>query len=197
MIVDPASLAAADRYRLLISAVVPRPIAWTTTVSADGTVNLAPFSFFQGVGSSPPTIMLAFGRRRDGSPKDTTRNILDSGEFVVNLVPEGQTEVMVRSSAELAPEVSEVERLDLAVLPSREVRPPRLAVSPVNLECRLVRHLEIGGSTVVFGEVLVFHLDDGVLDDAGRVDAQRLRPVGRLGGALYARLGDVFSVPRP
>jgi flavin reductase (DIM6/NTAB) family NADH-FMN oxidoreductase RutF len=197
MKVDPSTLDKAGNYFFLISAVVPRPIAWVTTRDGAGTVNLAPFSFFQGVSSNPPTIMLAFGRRRDGSLKDTHRNIVETGEFVVNLVSEDATRVMVESSADLPPDESEVEKLGLEVLPSERVAPPRLALSAVSLECRLDRHLPVGSSTVVFGEVLLYHVEDAVLDEKGRVDAERLRPVARLGGNRYAALGRIFDEPRP
>jgi flavin reductase (DIM6/NTAB) family NADH-FMN oxidoreductase RutF len=195
MKIDPAELDRKRNYFLLISALVPRPIAWVTSRSAGGTVNLAPFSFFQGVGSSPPTLMLAFARRRDGSPKDTPSNILETGEFVVNLVREEQASLVEASAADLPPGVNEAERLGLELLPSEKVAPPRLASSPVSLECHLAEHLEISGSTVLFGEVLLYHLAKEVLDDRGTVDPEKLRPLARLGGPHFASLGRVFSVP--
>lgn len=195
MKVDPAELDRKENYFLLISALVPRPIAWVTSRSAAGAMNLAPFSFFQGVGSNPPTLMLAFARRRDGSPKDTPANILETGEFVVNLSREDQAPLVEASAADLPPEVSEAERLGLELLPSDRVAPPRLAVSPVSLECRLVEHLEISGSTVLFGEVLLYHLAEEVLDERGTVDPGKLRPLARLGRRNYASLGEVFSLP--
>jgi flavin reductase (DIM6/NTAB) family NADH-FMN oxidoreductase RutF len=195
MKIDPAELDRKRNYFLLISAIVPRPVAWVTSRSAQGVMNLAPFSFFQGIGSDPPTLMLAFARRRDGSPKDTPRNILETGEFVVNLTREEQASLVESSAADLPPEVSEAERLGLELLPSEKVAPPRLAISPISLECRLAEHLEISGSTVLFGEVVLYHLDDEVLDERGTVDPEKLRPLARLGGPNFASLGRVFSLP--
>jgi flavin reductase (DIM6/NTAB) family NADH-FMN oxidoreductase RutF len=191
--IDPAGLDRRGNYQLLISAIVPRPVAWVTSQSREGVANLAPFSFFQGVGSNPPTLMLAFGRRRGGSPKDTPRNILETGEFVVNLAGADQVALVEASAADLPPEVSEAEHLGLELLPGEKVAAPRLAASTVSLECRLVEHLEIAGSTVLFGEVVLYHLADEVLDEDGRVDPGKLRPLARLGGPSFASLGEIFT----
>lgn len=195
--IDPTTLSRSRNYFQLISTVVPRPIAWVTSLDAGGCVNLAPFSFFQGITSDPPTVMLSFGRRRNGRLKDTPSNILSSGEFVVNLVTRELAEAMVESSADDPPGESEAERLGLAVASSEKVAPPRLAVSPLSLECRLVRHLEVGKSLVIFGEVLLYHVDESVLDEQGLIDPARLGAVARLGGQLYATLGEIFEIPRP
>jgi flavin reductase (DIM6/NTAB) family NADH-FMN oxidoreductase RutF len=194
MILDPAEAGKKRSYLLLVSAVVPRPIAWATTIDASGRVNVAPFSFFQGIGASPPSIMLAFGKRRDGSPKDTAANILGTEEFVVNLVTEASAAAMAATAENFPPEVSEAERLGMDLVASTRVAPPRLACSPVSLECRLIGQTEVGGSTVIFGEVVLFHVDDTVLDEDGTIDPDKLRPVSRLGGQLYAKLGDVFEI---
>ncbi len=197
MILDPDGLSAPDRYRLLISAVVPRPIAWVTTVSPGGVVNAAPYSFFNGISGTPPLVQFCAGRRRDGSEKDTLRNARDTQEMVVNVVPNTLAREMVATSEEFPPEVSEPEVVGLALAPSEVVKPPRLALSPVSLECRLERLIPFGGTTMVVGRVLRVHVRDD-LYVKGQVDFDGLRPVGRLGGASYLDpVTGRFEIPRP
>ncbi len=195
MEIDAASLDSAAAYRLLVGAVVPRPIAWITTVSSSGLVNAAPFSCYTFVCNDPPMLAINIGRR-DEHLKDTARNIRDNGEFVVNIVVEDLLESMHATSAECGPEISEVEALRIAVAPSIAVRPPRIAASPVNLECRLDRVMELGRlrNQLVFGSIVHFHVADAVYE-RGRIDSEKLKPVGRLGGRRYARLGDVVNLP--
>ncbi|WP_423225437.1 flavin reductase family protein [Candidatus Amarolinea aalborgensis] len=194
----PASLGPRDAYRLLISVLVPRPIAWVASQGADGSVNLAPFSFFGGVGNYPPTIMVAIGQRQ-GRPKDTLRNIQETGEFVVHIVDETLAPAMNVTSGEYAYEVNEFELAHLATVPSLEVRPPRLAAAPVALECKVSQLVPVDGTTytMVLGRVLHFHVREGLLRPNGLVDADLLRPVARLGGDEYATLGAVFEMQRP
>jgi len=195
---DGERLDADTAYRLLVGSVVPRPVAWVTTVDEAGRVNAAPFSSYNYVASSPPMLAINI-TTRPGSPgglKDTARNIARSGGFVVNVVTEANMELMHRSAGDYPPEVSEVELLGIPTLPSRHVQPPRLAVSPIQMECRLERIVPLGRglNTLYIGEVVAFHLSHEVYD-GHRIDVTRLRPVARLGGPYYAGLGEIFHRP--
>jgi flavin reductase (DIM6/NTAB) family NADH-FMN oxidoreductase RutF len=194
----PDELPPRDAYRLLISVVVPRPIAWVSTIGADGTPNLAPFSFFNAVGGVPPIIMFSVGQRR-GTAKDTLRNVRETGEFVVNLVSQELGEAMNQTSGEWPYEVNEFELAGLATGPSVDVRPPRVAAAPVAMEARVTQIVPVEGtySTMVLGQVLRYHIRDGLLRPNGLVNATLLRPLARLSGDEYATLGDVFAMPRP
>ncbi len=188
-------------YRLLISAVTPRPIAWVTSVDREGRVNLAPFSFFNAFGADPPVVIIAPNRKRDGSKKDTLANCEATGQFVVNAAVAELADQMNLSSAELPHGESEVELAGLHVVPSIKVAPPRLAESPINLECNVRQILPIGGgaysANLVIGEVVVFHVADHVLDERGRIDPRKVRTIGRLGGNQYCRTDDLFEMRRP
>jgi flavin reductase (DIM6/NTAB) family NADH-FMN oxidoreductase RutF/uncharacterized damage-inducible protein DinB len=196
MLVDPARLAAPDLYKLMISVVVPRPIAWVSTLSPEGVANAAPFSYFQALSSHPPMVMVSVGPRRGGAPKDTRRNIEATREFVVNIVSESSASPMVRTSVDHPPETSEFDIVGLERARSEKVRPPRIAESAVAMECRLDRVLEIGSSAICIGEVLLFHIREDVLGADGTVDPWKLRPLGRLGGADYAPLREVTAIGR-
>jgi flavin reductase (DIM6/NTAB) family NADH-FMN oxidoreductase RutF len=195
----PAELSPSRNYFLLTSLLVPRPIAWVTSRSPAGVVNVAPFSFYGGISGNPPIFGLGISRRADGSRKDTARNAIETGQFVVHLSEREQIDAMVASSAELAPEESEAEALGLELVDSQQVAVPSLAAARVRLECRLYGHHEVGNGPVDFlmGEVVAFVLADGLLDEAGRVREEELHPVSRLGGALYAPVESRFSVQRP
>ncbi|NKC29480.1 flavin reductase family protein [Falsiroseomonas selenitidurans] len=196
--VDGATLDTATAYRLLVGCVVPRPIAWITSIDAAGRVNAAPFSSYNYVATSPPMLAINIATRAgtDGQVKDTARNIRDSGEFVVNVATEATMEAMHQSAQDFPPEVSEAEALGLALLPSRLVRPPRIAAAPVQMECRLDRIVPLGRgiNTLYIGEVVAFHLRGDVYDGT-RVDSAALRPVARLGGPFYATLGEIIERP--
>ena len=197
---DPAARDARANYHFLTSAVAPRPIAWVTTVDATtGVINAAPFSWFNAVCADPPMLMLAIQPRPDGSPKDTARNIRATGEYVVNVAPKAALDAMVQSSGDYAPDVSEVELLGLATAPSRKVRPPRLAASPVHFECRLAQEIPLGRgpTSLLLGEVVHFAADDAVLDARGNVDPARLTLLGRLGGSEYVGTAAHFTAKRP
>ena len=194
MQVDPASLEPSDVYRLMISVIVPRPIAWVSTRSPDGVLNAAPFSYFQALGGKPPMVMIAVGRRRAGEPKDTWRNIEATGEFVVNMVGERSGPAMVRTSVDHPYGVSEFEQVGLTPVASERVAPPRIAECGVAFECRLERILDLAGSGVIVGRILLFWLDDALLDADGRVDPLKLRPLGRLGGKNYATIGELLQI---
>lgn len=187
-----------DSYRLLTSVVVPRPIAWVSSVGADGSSNLAPFSFFNGVSGSPPTVMFSVGQRR-GSPKDTLRNVQETGEFVVNFVDETLAEAMNLTAGEWPYETDEFELAGLETVAAVDVRPPRVAAALAAMEARVTQIVPVEGtpSTMVVGRVVRFHLREGLLRPNGQADAALLRPLARLGGTEYATLGRIFSMERP
>ena len=195
MIVNPSSLPERESYRLMISAFVPRPIAFVSTRSRAGVDNCAPFSYSMGVASHPMVLAISVGER-DGRPKDTARNILDTREFVVNLVTEATAEKMNVASGDYAEGVSEFSEAGLTPAPSEAVRAPRVAESPVNFECRLLRAVQVADNTVFFGEAMRLHIDDAVMTN-GLVDIRKLKAIGRLGGLRYCRTQDVFEMPRP
>ncbi|MBU4610259.1 flavin reductase family protein [Achromobacter sp. GG226] len=195
--VDGAQLDTETAYRLLVGSVVPRPVAWITTIDTDGRVNAAPFSSYNYVATSPPMLAVNIALRpSDGAIKDTARNIALTREFVVNVATESTMELAHRSAEEYPPHVSEAEALGLELLPSRHVRAPRLAASPIHMECRLDQAVVLGRgvNTLYIGEVVAFHLSHEVFDGR-RVDAEKLRPIARLGGPFYAGLGEIFHRP--
>ncbi|MGX9964629.1 flavin reductase family protein [Roseomonas sp. F4] len=195
--IDGEGLDTATAYRLVVGCVVPRPIAWITTVDAQGRVNAAPFSSYNYVATSPPMLAINIAARAgDGAMKDTARNIRENGEFVVNVATEATMEAMHLSAQEFPPDESEVEALGLELLPSRRVKPPRLAATPVQMECRLDQAVVLGRgvNTLYIGEIVAFHLSSTVFDGS-RVDSAKMRPVARLGGPYYAALGEIFDRP--
>jgi flavin reductase (DIM6/NTAB) family NADH-FMN oxidoreductase RutF len=198
MRIDFARLAARERYRWMIATILPRPIAFVSTVSAAGQPNLAPFSFFSGVTSEPPIVTVAIASRRGGVTKDTLRNIEETGELVINLVSEPMAEAMVLCSGDWPPEQNEFELSGFTELPSERVRPPRVAESPVSMECRLVQTVRVGEpeAAIVLAEILLLHADDDVLSD-GLPDPRRMRLLARLGGDTYTTLGELLTIPRP
>jgi flavin reductase (DIM6/NTAB) family NADH-FMN oxidoreductase RutF len=199
MELDPNAIGAAAAYKLLIGCVVPRPIAWVSTVDAAGVRNLAPFSFFMGVCGEPPTIAFSSGPR-EGGRKDTVRNAERSGEFVVNVVDDAHAEAMNATSGEYAPDVDEFTVAGLAAAPSVRVKAPRVATAPISLECRVAKTVRIGRGphSVVFGEIVHIHVRDDLYDAVtGRIDVAALHPVGRLAGHKYSRTHDVFEMKRP
>jgi flavin reductase (DIM6/NTAB) family NADH-FMN oxidoreductase RutF len=201
MRLDFTALPAREVYDWMTRTILPRPIAWVSTVSRDGKTNLAPFSFFQGVTSNPPTLMFVPVNARDGSKKDTVRNVEEVREFVVNLVPFALAEKMNATAALLPYGESEFEKFGIAAAPSERVRPPRVAAAPVSFECTLDRIVLIGegplAANVIFGRILLVHVSDGVLDGAGKPDAAKLDLVGRLGGESYTRTAQRFDLKRP
>jgi flavin reductase (DIM6/NTAB) family NADH-FMN oxidoreductase RutF len=199
MELDPNAIGEAAAYKLLIGCVVPRPIAWVSTVDAAGVRNLAPFSFFMGVCGEPPTIAFSSGPR-EGGRKDTVRNIEAGGDFVVNVVDDAHAEAMNATSGEYAPEVDEFAVAGLPAAPGVRVKAPRVATAPIGLECRLVEIVRIGRGphSVVFGEIVYLHVRDDLYDAAtGRIDVAALRPVGRLAGHMYSRTHELFELKRP
>ena len=197
---DPAALPPNGMYKLLISSVVPRPIAWVSSVDASGVRNLAPFSYFMAITDDPPTIAFSCSYRGAGADgkKDTLRNVEATGEFVVNVVDDDRAAQMNVTSGDYPPEVDEFEMADLSVAPGARVRAPRVADAPISMECRLDRVVPVGRANLVLGRIVYMHVRDGLYDAAtGRVDMRRLRPVGRLAGNLYTHVHDIFEMKRP
>ncbi len=195
MQIDPLLHSKADNYRLLTNLVVPRPIAWVTTLSEDGVVNLAPFSFFNAVGSDPIYIVISIGLRDSGGSKDTAKNILERGEFVVNLVTEALFDAMNISAADFPPGISELSAANLHPAPSVRIGAPRVMESEASMECRLHSSQKLGENTLIIGEVVMFHVADPLLG-SGR-HAENFAPIGRLGSpSAYCRTTDRFSIPR-
>jgi flavin reductase (DIM6/NTAB) family NADH-FMN oxidoreductase RutF len=190
-----SELDVAGAYKLIIGCVVPRPIAWITSISAAGRVNAAPFSSYNYVSHSPPMVAVNIGLRA-GKLKDTARNILETREFVVHAATEAARQQMHDCSADFAPEESEPEALGIELIPSRFVRPPRIAASPVHMECRLDQAVRLGtgNNTLYIGEVIAFHLSPAVFDGE-KVDSAALRPLARLGGPYYTTLGTIIHAP--
>ena len=201
MQIDPQVIAHEELYRQMVRLVTPRPIAWVSTVSNTGLTNLAPFSYFNAVGSKPPTLMFCPANRPDGQKKDTLANIEQTGEFVVNLVSFDLAEKMNQTSAGYDRETSEFEACGLTPAPSLQVRPPRVAESRAQFECRLhsITHLATGpgAANVVIGHILLIHVADEMFDERGRVDPARIDTIGRMGGMSYARTTDRFEIDRP
>ncbi|CAN5735649.1 flavin reductase family protein [soil metagenome] len=196
-------LEANDLRRTVFNAIVaPRPIGWVSTTDADGVCNLAPFSHFNLVSTAPVVLMFSCNTPADRSEKDTIANIRATGEFVVNMVSHAQVEQMNATSAPSPRGVDEFELVGIEKAPSVHVRPPRVKASPTAMECRLLRFVdiepEVDGdtrSTVVFGRVIGIYIEDGYINEQGRFDTARARPMTRLGGNQYAEAGPVFELP--
>jgi len=186
-------------YALLASLVTPRPIAWVSTLSPDGVVNIAPFSFFNLLGANPPILGFCPGDRADGTPKDTARNIRLTHEFVVNLVDESTAEAMNRTAASLPYGVSELQSAGLTTAPSSTVKPPRIAESPASLECKEWGTLQIGGNRLVIGLIKRVQVHDELVDaQTQRIRTDRLHVIGRMASPhWYCRTQDRFEMIRP
>ncbi len=201
MQIDPASLPTREVYALLTSAIVPRPIAWLGTRSAEGVDNLAPFSYFMGVGSRPPSLAVSVARARGAGGlvlKDTARNILDTEVFTVSIVSRPRVRAMAVTAGRWPPEADEFAEAGLRAVPGTRVDAPWPEGARVAMECRLLRHVDLDTTSLFVGEVLLVHVDEAALAADGRtVDPRALDPVGRLGGDLYASLGELFAVRPP
>lgn len=201
MQLDFSFLSARDAYRWMISTIVPRPIAWVSTISPDGVTNLAPFSFFQGVCANPPTLMFVPVNNRQGDPKDTIRNIEAVPEFAVNLVSHELGQAMSNTAALLPYGESEFATFGIEPAVSEKIRPPRVAAAPVAYECILDRIVHIGegplAANVVFGRILALHMRDELLGDDGLPDTRKLDLIGRMGGDDYTTTRDTFTMERP
>ena len=201
MIIDPKNQTFQENHKLMIGSIVPRPIALVSTISKNGIKNLAPFSYFNGVCSQPPTIMFAPARRGwDGSEKDTLVNIKDTKEFTINIVSESFVEKMVICGTDFKSDIDEFNASKLTQISSKKVTPPIVKESKVCFECKLTQIVQIGeneagGGFIVIGEIVLFHIDDKVYDK-GHLNLDKLDPVGRLAGDWYTRSKDNFKVIR-
>ena len=199
MIIDPTTIPAPTMYRVLIGSVVPRPIAFVSTISADGVLNLAPFSFFNAFCADPPVV--GFGPVWRNPPKDTIANIRATREFVVNVVSEDIAEAMNVCSAEFPPDVDEFRQSRLTPIPSVVVKPPRVQESRINMECLLLQVIDFSekpqGGSLVLGQIVRLHVDDEIIDASYKIDPDKLRAIGRMGGPEYARTRDRFTMLRP
>lgn len=195
MIIDPNTIDPQDCYKLLIGSVVPRPIAWTSTVSTEGVRNLAPFSFFTVASRNPPTLCISIGPRtnEDQPIKDTLDNIQETGEFVINIVSLPLSNTMHESAKGHPPEADEFEKAGLTPAPSEAVEAPRVEEAGVSMECVLDRVLPIGGDHLVLGRMVRFHVRDDLYED-GRINVAKLEPLGRLAGN-YTRVETIFELP--
>lgn len=206
MEIDPAQLDPADRYKLLIGGIVPRPIAFVSSQSPEGRVNLAPFSFYSGVGSDPMALLFCPSNKPDGTDKDTMRNVLPPGEgglgeFVVSAVSESFERRMAAAAEPLAYGQSEFELAGLTPAASVRVRPPRVAESPLSFECVTMQVVRLNpgapaGGNVVIGRVVHVHAAEGLVSERYHVDPARLAAIGRMGGMGYCRTRETFEMPR-
>lgn len=195
MEIDPTPQTMRENYKLMTGLIVPRPIAWVTTLTPEGKVNLAPFSAFTFCSHKPPMVAISIGHR-EGQLKDTGHNMLRDKEFVVNIADRSLLDALHQSSAHYAPDESETEALGLETQTSSVVAPPRLAAAPASMECRLHTSLPLGeeGNRLMIGEVLRFHIADHLVRD-GKVETRELDPIARLGGPKYATLGEILTMP--
>ena len=198
----PEQMAPRAPYHLLTSIAAPRPIAWVSTIDGKGVPNLAPFSFYNAVAGFPPTIMFSVSYRVRKKPriKDTLRNVETIGEFVSHVVDEVLADAMIKTSADLPPGVNEFKIAKLETVPSIDVRPPRIAVAPVAMECRVTQIVPVEGATnvMILGQVLRFHIREDLLRSNGLVDTMKMKPISRLGGPVeYSTIGTLFHLEIP
>ncbi len=198
---DPRVIGGKASYQILIGSIVPRPIALVSTQSPEGLGNLAPFSFFNGVASNPPAVMISVARNSDGSKKDTLKNIESNGEFVVNSVGEWMIEAVNQCSAQYPYGIDELSQVGLTALSSERIKPVRVAESLIHFECRALHHYEVGdgsegSATIVIGEVLLFHVSSSVYRE-GKILLEPLHAISRLAGKSYGKISEVFDLPRP
>ncbi|MFC5711869.1 flavin reductase family protein [Thalassorhabdus alkalitolerans] len=203
MNIDAKNLSRKENYKLLISSILPRPIAFITTEGKDGTINAAPFSFFNVITAEPPLVGVSVGRKPDGSFKDTARNILEANnQFVIHIVDETLIEQVNQSAANYPANVSEVEETGLTLIKSEKVTVPVIKEAKVALECTLHQHMELGGKQdeprcdFIIGEVVSYRVSDSLYKE-GNIQTELLAPVSRLGGVDYGLLGEIISKPRP
>ncbi|KGO83538.1 hypothetical protein Q763_02935 [Flavobacterium beibuense F44-8] len=198
---DPLNISQSEVYKILSGSVIPRPIGWVSTISENGVPNLAPFSFFNVVGEDPPHVMFSTVRPGD-SNKDTLNNVLTTKQFVVNMATEDLAEAVNNSSASLPPDINEFDYAGVTQAPCSKVKAPRVLESPISFECELVHHYSLeghkhGGATIMIGRVVMFHIDESVLLDNYKINPETYRPIARLAGSNYAKLGEIFSIKRP
>lgn len=197
---DPESMSERENYKFLIGSIIPRPIAFVTTLSEEGAVNGAPFSYFNIVSSNPPMISLSI-QRSQGRMKDTARNIIGTKQFVVHIVDESNVEKINQTAASLPPDQSEIDLAGLTPVPSVKVSVPGIKEAKVRMECIVEHHLELGGTAApgcdfIIGRVVQYHIDNSIYE-GGRIDTRGLAAVSRLAGHQYAKIGEIFEIERP
>ncbi|MGG1679953.1 flavin reductase family protein [Neobacillus sp. NRS-1170] len=198
--IDPATNTERENYKFLIGSIIPRPIAFVTTISKDGILNGAPFSYFNIVTANPPMISLAI-QRPEGRQKDTARNIIEAKEFVVHIVDEQNVEKVNKTAAILPPDQSEIELANLTPIDSIKISVPGVGEAKIRMECVLEHSVELGGSEspgsdLIIGKVVQFHIDNEIYDK-GRINPGGLAAVSRLAGNNYAKIGEIFEIERP
>lgn len=197
---NPDTLEASAIYKLLTGSVIPRPIGWISTIDENGINNLAPFSYFNILGDDPPHVM--FSTRRDNNTnKDTLNNVLNNKQFVVNMVTEELVEQMNATAQTVPSEVDEFELVGLTPLPSTLIKPNRIKESPITFECEMVHHYFLenhkqGGACIVIGRIVMMHFDESVLLENYKINMETYKPISRLAGSYYSKIGDIFSIKR-
>ncbi|MBD3921323.1 flavin reductase family protein [Paenibacillus sp. PR3] len=200
--IDPTAITERDNYKLLIGSIIPRPIAFVTTLSEDGVLNAAPFSYFTILTANPPMIAVSV-QRKAGERKDTSRNAIAKGEMVVHITDSSYLEQVNRTAANLPPEESEVTLTGLTPVPSERIAVPGIAEANIRMECVLEQAIPVGGSEgapaadLLIGRIVQYHVSESVYDGKGHIDPVALQPISRLAGDFYAKLGDVFVIERP
>lgn len=204
MIIDCEQSNRAELYKLMISIVVPRPIAWISTINKAGVPNLAPFSFFNAFSVDPPILGIGIGSKRDLDdqgqsfvrPKDTFLNIEETGEFVVNMTNKNLAQKMNQSSANYKSHEDEFEKVGLTAVPSEKIIAPRVKECDLSMECSLYQSIPLGATNLVLGKILVIHAHDSIYKD-GAAMIESCQPIGRLGGTSYCHVDSIFDIPRP
>lgn len=197
---DPSKISGSDTYKLLTGVILPRPIGWISSVSPNGEYNLAPFSFFNAVGEDPPHVMFSTVRTGDKN-KDTLNNVLATKQFVVNMVTEDLVEKMNTTAQAIPSDESEFDLAGLTPIDSVKIKVPRVKECLVTLECEMVHHYFLedhknGGACIIIGKVLLFHVDEKVLLEGTKINMDIYKPVARLAGSNYSKLGEIFSIKR-
>jgi flavin reductase (DIM6/NTAB) family NADH-FMN oxidoreductase RutF len=197
---NPNDLEQSAIYKLITGAIIPRPIGWISSISEDGIHNLAPFSYFNAVGDDPPHVMFSTVRSNN-SNKDTLNNVLQTKQFVVNMVTEDLVEQMNMTSQSIPANESEFEMAGLTPIDSIIVKPPRVKEAKITMECELVHHYTLensksGGATIIIGKIVMIHIDESVLLENYKINLETYKPISRLAGSNYSKLGEIFSVKR-
>lgn len=201
MQLDPQELSVRELYGWMVQLITPRPIAWVSTLSADSVANLAPYSFFNGVGANPPLVMFCPANNRWGDAKDTLRNVRQNGEFVVNMVTEAMGEQMNQTAAEYGPETDEFVAVGVSKVASAKLQVPRVENCKAAMECRVHQILEMGqgpgGANLVIGQIVWLHVASDLFSDEGKFLSEEFDAIGRMGGHSYSRTRDRFALERP
>lgn len=200
MLFNPSELIQKNIYKLMTGLIIPRPIAWVSTTNENGINNLAPFSYFNAVGDDPPHVMFSISRSGHVN-KDTLNNILANQEFVVNMVTEDLAERMNTTAQQIPALESEFDLAGLTPVSSTMVKPPLVKESLVSMECKMVHHYHLedhknGGSTIIIGKILLFHVAESIVDEDFHVNMELYKPISRLAGANYSKMGELFAIRR-